>query len=41
MKKDRKTTFIIVRTTPEEKIEIIKKAGKNLSRYIRLLLGLK
>jgi hypothetical protein len=37
---ERKTTFIIIRVTPEEKLDLIKRAGKNLSRFIRLLLKL-
>lgn len=40
MKRDRKTVFIIVRVTPEEKVSLLKKAGRNLSKHIRIILGL-
>jgi hypothetical protein len=38
--KQNKTHFIIVRVTKEEKESLVKKAGKNLSKFIRGLLGL-
>lgn len=41
MTKERKTEFIIVRVTLAEKESILNKAGKNLSKYIRNLLGFK
>jgi len=40
MKKENKSSFIIVRVTKEEKSSLLKKAGKNLSRFVRSLLGL-
>ena len=41
MVKINKDAFIIVRVTKEEKLSLIKKAGKNLSKFIRNLLGFK
>ena len=40
MKRENKTEFIITRVTKSEKADLIKKAGKNLSKLIRTLLGL-
>jgi hypothetical protein len=41
MKKERKDVFIIVRCTKSEKASLLKRAGRNLSRFIRDLLGFK
>ena len=38
-KKENKSVFIIVRLTKTEKAGILAKAGKNISRYIRMKLG--
>jgi hypothetical protein len=38
--KERKTEFIIIRVTKSEKDNFIKQAGKNLSKFIRQLIGL-
>ena len=40
MRKENKTEFIIIRCTPAEKLNLLKKAGKNLSKFIRVLLKL-
>lgn len=37
--KQNKTAFIIIRITQSEKAILLKKAGKNLSKFIRKLLG--
>ena len=38
--KENKTAFIIIRVTKTEKASLLKIAGRNLSKYIRGLLGL-
>lgn len=38
--KERKTEFIIIRVTKTEKDHFVKYAGKNLSKFIRQLIGL-
>ena len=40
MKRENKTAYIIVRVTATEKLNLVKRAGKNLSKLIRTLLGL-
>ena len=38
--KENKTEIIMFRVTEEEKKNLMKDAGKNLSKYIRKLIGL-
>ena len=40
MNKENKTHYIIIRVTKSEKDNFVKIAGKNLSKYIRNILGL-
>jgi hypothetical protein len=39
--KHKKDCFIIIRVTKDEKEELVRKAGRNLSVMIRKILGLK
>lgn len=39
-KVETRSEFIIVRVTPSEKESMIKKAGKNVSNWVRSKLGL-
>lgn len=39
-RKENKISFIIVRVTKAEKLSLMKRAGKNLSKFIRTLLKL-
>lgn len=41
MAKNNRDSFVIVRLTKQEKEEIVRKAGKSISIYIRQLLGFK
>jgi hypothetical protein len=40
MNKEKKTEFIHVRVTKKEKESLTEKAGKNISKLIRKLIGL-
>lgn len=40
MKSANKEVFIIIRVTKSEKLNLVKRAGKNLSKFIRDILGL-
>ena len=38
--KENKNCFIIIRVTEKEKESLVEKAGKNISKFIRKLIGL-